>query len=168
MSAFKTTLSLSVSQAIGWTSTSSVFAADGSTATYTDSAPPLNNYYFKFDTDAASMIPANAVISGVRIQVRYQSSTLPPQPRISAGPGEFGGPSGTNQYVLNTLAYYTFGSSTDPLGATSVSDVTRISLKFGKDATGNVTYFFDYITVDVHWDNAGAGGGSALFFGELF
>lgn len=164
-----TELTLTVSAALGWTNPNNALTSNNAYATFTDTGTAGNNSYFRFDTNALSVLPAGITVVGVSAQVEYKASNTTTQPRISAGPGDFGGSSPFDTYVTTSDVIYSFGSTSDPLGASTATDVSKISVRFGKDVTGTVTYSLDHVRFIVYWDyTANLAGGNTLFFGEIF
>lgn len=164
-----TILSLTVQSALGWTNPNNSLASDNAYATFTDTGSPGNNSYFRFNTNASSVLPAGITILGVVAQVEYRASNTSTQPRISAGPGYFGGPMTNDVFVTTADAFYAFGSTTNPLEAVTVSDLAVAAVRFGKEVTGTVTYYLDFVRITVYWDySSNLNGGSVLFFGENF
>ena len=164
------TLTLTVDTAIGWTNPNNSIGSNNAYSTYTDTGSPGTNYYFRYNTNAstfAGVAGAGAVIVGVVMTDEYKASTVTPQPRVSAGPKEFGGPNEGDVFVTTTDVIYTFGSPTNPLGASTFADLNTVSLRVGKNATGTVTYSVDHVTCTIYWE-LGTTSTKTLFFGELF
>ena len=161
-------LTLTPSFSLGWTNPNNALTSNNSYATYTDNSAGGANSYFGFSTNAGSILLSDAVIVGVIVQVEYRANTITPQPRITAGPGSFGGTK-DDTLVSTVDTIYTIGSASDSNGAAVVADVTEISVKFGKNLSGTVTYYFDNITATVYWDYASnINKANVLFFGENF
>lgn len=159
------TLTLTVSSSIGWVNPTNALVSNNAYASYSSVSSPGSNSYFRFSTNAASLLPANAVITGVRVDVEYRANTATPQPRFAAGPGDFGG-TANPVLVTTTDAVYIFGGVGNTLGAVTRDDVLVCSIQFGNNASGSAVHYIDNVVMYVDWELPKLG--NTLFHGENF
>lgn len=147
-----------------WASPANALTANNS---YASAGPGSGSRTLAYDTNAASVIPANAVILGVVITVRGYATTIANVPRIGAQPSSNGiGGATTLQPVAATNTTYNYGAGDDPLGAVSRADLATLALRVQNTSGSTSTYYIDHATMTVFWDYPPAG--NALFFGENF
>ncbi|MBO9680959.1 MAG: hypothetical protein J7556_22260 [Acidovorax sp.] len=152
-----------------WTSPANALVSNNAYAT---KAPGVtSNQYFAYDTNAASVLPVDAVIVGVVITVEYKVSATALGPKVeTAGPAAGSGIplSNSEPPIIGTTAdvVYTVGSPTNPLGATSRDSLTTMALRLNQATSGSVTHYIDNATMTVYWDYPSTG--NVLFFGEPF
>jgi hypothetical protein len=159
------TLTLTVSSSTGWVNPTNAFVSNNAYASYSSVTTSGTNFYFRFTTNAATLLPANAVITGVRMDVEYRTNNATPQPRFCAGPGDFGGTA--NPVVVTTTdVVYVFGGPGNTLGAVTRDDVSTASIQFGNNAAGTSVHYIDNVVMYVDWELPKAG--NTLFHGENF
>lgn len=160
------TLTMSITNSFGITYPEQILSDDGAPAHVLVSN--TGNFYFRFSTNALSLIPANAVITGVSNHVKASVNSLAAGTRMTCGPGDFGGSTTSPKTLTSTgILTYSWGAGGDPMGATSVNDLTTCSIKYGNNAAGSVYLYFYYIFMYVDWQLPTAGNRS-LFFGTNF
>lgn len=162
-----TTLTLSIN-ATGYTNNLWTSPANGlvSNNAYASVVPgATSSRTLTYDTNAASVIPANAVITGVRMNVEYRVSTAGTGEVMFGGPGASGGTAaGVSGSTTDTV--YVFGGTGNPLGATSRGDLTVFSVKLYQGSNGSVTHYIDNAAAYVDWEYPATV--NPLFFGENF
>lgn len=148
-----------------WTTPSNALTANN---TYASAGPGSGSRTFVYDTNAASVIPANAVILGVVITIKGYATVIANVPMIGAGPSSSGVGGGvTLRPVTTTNAIYTYGASDDPMGATSRADLVTLAVRVQNTSGNNSIYYIDHATMTVYWDYP-ADGVNCMFFGENF
>lgn len=138
--------------------------------TYASFAPgATSNRYFAYDTNAASVLPANAVIVGVEVTIQYRVSATTLGPTVVAGPGQSNIPASSAGAITGTTtkATYTFGGPTNKLNALDRSYLATLAVRISQTTAGTVTHFLDHATMTVYWETP-ATGPNLLFFGENF
>jgi len=159
------TLTLTVSTSTGWVNPTNALVSNNAYASYSSVTALGSNFYFRFNTNAAALLPANAVITGVRMDVEYRTNNAAPQPRFCAGPGDFGGTA--NPVVVTTTdTVYVFGGPGNTLGAVTRDDVATSSIQFGNNASGSAAHYIDNVVMYVDWELPKTG--NTLFHGENF
>lgn len=127
-----------------------------------------SNDYAVWTTNAASVIPADAVILGVKMQVEYKVSTTASSPFFRAGIGELAmNTNYTTASPTTSDVTYTFGGPTDNMGAASRADLANVSLRISQSTSTSTTHSVDYFSVTVYWDYP-TDGANCMFFGENF
>lgn len=148
-----------------WTSPANALTANNS---YASAGPGSGSRTFAYDTNAASVIPANAVILGVVITIKGYATVIANVPMIGAEPSSSGvGGDATLQPVTTTNAIYTYGASDNPMGATSRADLVTLAVRVQNTSGNNSLYYIDHATMTVYWDYP-ADGVNCMFFGENF
>lgn len=148
-----------------WTSPADALTANGA---YASANPGSGSRTFAYDTNAASAIPANAVILGVVITVKGYATTTANTPLIGAAPSASGiGGAATLQPVTATNAVYTYGASDNPLDALSRADLATLAVRVQNTSGSTSTYYIDHATMTVYWDYP-TDGVHCMFFGENF
>jgi hypothetical protein len=152
-----------------WTSPANGLVSNNA---YASNAPGVTgNRYFTYDTNAAALIPAGAVIVGVWLQVEHRVSATALGPNVMGAPGTSSGvaaPGGGQSAIngLTTDTVHSWGGPTNPLGATSVADLATLVVRISQTTAGAVTHFLDNATMVVDW--VLPSGANVLFFGENF
>lgn len=144
--------------------------AVGSTGSYATVAPGnTSSRSLTVDTNVTSVLPADAVIKGVVINVKYKVSTTSFSPAMECGPSN-----GTNTPISSeppitpttSDVVYSFGSSTNPMNVTTRSQLVTMSMRVYQNTSGSLTHYIDDCNMTVYWDYPAAG--NVLFFGENF
>ncbi|WP_147403629.1 hypothetical protein [Alicycliphilus denitrificans] len=152
--------------AMAFTNPANVATSNNVYATATKSS--TSNDYAVWTTNAASVIPANAVILGVQMQVEYKVSTTASSPFFRAGIGELAQNTGaTTASPTTSDVTYTFGGPTDNMGAASRADLAKVALRISQSTSTSTTHSVDYFGVTVYWDYP-TDGTNCMFFGENF
>jgi hypothetical protein len=129
-----------------------------------------SNRYLTFDTNAAALIPTDAVIVGVLVQVEHRVSATTFGPNLMAGPGTAagvmtsGGQTPINGVTTDTV--HSWGGGTNPLGALDVSSLATCIVRVSQTSAGSATHFIDNVAMWVDW--VLPSGANVLFFGENF
>lgn len=155
----KTTLNLSLAGSAGWTNPSN-FTASGSNYAYR-SLNNTTNSNTTFNSDAASALPAGAVILGVEVSYKAYVNTTGPATRVFTAY-----PASPESYLSTSAVLYTKGGPTNKLGVNSAADLATPWLRVGNTAGGTATVYVNSFSISVYWQMPKAG--NALFFGELF
>ena len=155
----KTILTLSVASATGWTNPS-YLTASGSNYAYS-SLDNTSTHNATFNSNAASALPADAVILGVEISYKAYVNTTGPATRIFTS-----FPSSPGSYPTTSAVLYTKGGPTDKLGVNSAADIASPWLRVGNTAGGSATLYLNSFSIAVYWRIPAAG--NPLFFGEMF
>lgn len=144
----KTTLTLTHASSV-WTNPNNAFTADTSYAYYTQTVGGNYNY-LRFNTNALTAIPANAVIKGAKYTIRGRVSSTAPQPNFKAGYGDYGGGAA---FAVPTTAMnnYSFGTDTNPTGANTRELLSTGSVLVTNNTTGSSTYYVERVTLEVSW-----------------
>lgn len=134
-------------------------------ATYTETTIGSNRYA-RWSTDAASKLPAEAVVVGFVMNVEYKVSTVASSPTLTAGPGSFGAATNATPASPTTAdAIYQFGGPSDALGAKTRSDVATASIRYTQSSATSTTHSIDWVTATVYWKYPPTGP-NKLFFGR--
>lgn len=157
----KTTLVLTASSSTGWSNPVNIYTTASAYASYNQSGQGTNAY-FRFNTNAASVIPAKAVLLGVETRLKAYTNTATPQPRVNMGPGPFGGTASV-YYLTTTATTYTMGGPTNLNGAATLSDIGNGAIRHGNDGTGTAKIYVNSLVMDVYWKLPS--GLNVLFFG---
>lgn len=163
----KTTPTLSVTTAVGWTNSGNVLASDNSRASMVVTVTSSNIITLGW-TDS---LPADAILLGCILKVEGYASTTSSTPQIrncyfTAGATTGDIPSLQNLSTTETL--YTFGgANTLPSGFTSASRPTSVTVRTYQATTTSTTHYIDYIGVELWWKLPGDWV-NVLFIGEMF
>lgn len=155
----KTILTLSLAGATGWTNPSYLTASGGNYAYR--SLDNTSNYSATFNSNAASALPAGAVILGVEVSYKAYVDTTAPATQVFTS-----FPVSPASYPTTSEVLYTKGGPTNKLGVNSAADLATPWLRVGNTAGGSATLYVNSFSIAVYWQMPKAG--NALFFGELF
>ena len=132
-----------------WTGPPNGLVVDGASA-YTKPGSG-NSRAFTYDTNASAMIPANAVITGVRMDVAGYVSIVSGGETVRAGPGAFGGTAAYDAWTAADI-WHVFGGPGNTLGATSVADLAIMSVRVVQGTNSAVTHYIDGADAYVYWE----------------
>lgn len=121
------------------------------------------------DTNAASVIPSNAIIIGVVCTCEYKASVLTYSPYLYFGPGGSSGlySGGKGPASVTTAdVVYTTGSTTDQNTGTTIAALATMTVLLGTNSSGSTTHSIDNMTMTVYWDYPASI--NPLLLGELF
>lgn len=149
-----------------WTTPANALTSNNSYASQALSG--TSSRLFAYDTNASSVIPANAVISGVVATVESRVSVASYGTLVGASPSATGLGGSINMVgVTTTDAVYVYGASDDPLGATSLASLATLAVRAQNATSGTATVYIDHATMTVYWDYP-TDGTHCMFFGENF
>lgn len=140
----KTTLNLSVAGDGGWTNPGNLTASGGNYA-YRN-LDNTSNYNATFNSNAASALPADAVILGVEVSYKAYVNTTGPATRVFTTY-----PISPESYPTTSAVLYTKGGPTNKLGVNSAANIASPWLRVGNTAGGSATLYLNSFSIAVYW-----------------
>ena len=132
-----------------WTGPSNGLVVDGASAYVKPGSGSSRT--FTYDTNASAMIPANAVITGVRMDVAGYVSIASGTEMVRAGPGVSGGTAAYDAWTAANI-WHVFGGPGNTLGATSVADLAIMSVRVIQGTNSAVTHYIDGADAYADWE----------------